>query len=151
MVRTRLADSLKVAMKARDERAVSALRMILAGLKDKDIAARAKGVTTGIPEDEILQMMQNMVRQRRESITMYQQGGRQELADKEAAEITLIESFLPQQLSEQELGDVATAMIKELGAASIKDMGRVMAALKERYTGRLDFAKAGAVVKGKLS
>ncbi len=151
MLRTRLSDSLKVAMKARDERSVSALRLILAGLKDRDIAARTKGAGEGIPEDEILQMMQNMVRQRRDSIALYEQGGRPELAEKEASEIAIIESFLPRQLSESELGEGVAALIAELGAASIKDMGRVMAALKERFAGRIDFAKAGAVVKSKLS
>ncbi len=151
MLRTRLSDSLKVAMKARDERSVSALRLILAGLKDRDIAARTKGAGDGIPDDEILQMMQNMVRQRRDSIALYEQGGRPELAEKEASEIAIIESFLPRQLSESELGEAVAALIAELGAASIKDMGRVMAALKERFAGRLDFAKAGAVVKSKLS
>ncbi|MSO89761.1 MAG: GatB/YqeY domain-containing protein [Rhodospirillaceae bacterium] len=151
MLRTRLSDSLKVAMKARDDRSVSALRLILAGLKDRDIAARTKGAGDGIPEDEILQMMQNMVRQCRDSIALYEQGGRPELAEKEASEIAIIESFLPRQLSESELGEAVAALMAELGAASIKDMGRVMAALKERFAGRIDFAKAGAVVKSKLS
>ncbi|MBI3709925.1 MAG: GatB/YqeY domain-containing protein [Proteobacteria bacterium] len=147
MLRTQLTDALKTAMKARQERAVSTLRLILAALKDRDIAARGKGNQEGIVDDEILQMMQNMIRQRRDSIALYEQGGRAELAQQEAEEIQVIEGYLPKQLSEAEIEQAAKDLIAELKATGIKDMGRVMGALKQRHAGRMDFAKAGAAVK----
>jgi hypothetical protein len=147
MLRTQLTDALKTAMKARQERAVSTLRLILAALKDRDIAARGKGNHEGITDDEILQMMQNMIRQRRDSIALYEQGGRAELAQQEAEEIQIIEGYLPKQLSEAEIEQAAKDLIAELKATGIKDMGRVMGALKQRHAGRMDFAKAGAAVK----
>ena len=150
MLRTQLPDALKSAMKGRQERAVSTIRLILATLKDRDIAARGKGNPDGISEDEIRQMLQNMIRQRRESIALYEQGGRLELAQQEAEEITIIESFLPKQLNAAEIEQAAKTVIGELGASSIKDMGRTMATLKQRYAGQMDFGKAGAVVKGLL-
>jgi len=150
MLRQRLNDDLKTAMKARDQGATSTLRMILAGIKDRDIAARPQGNADGIDDAGILDLLQKMVKQRQESIELYKQGGRQELVDKEQSEIDLIERYMPQKLSEAEalaaIGDIVT----ELGATSIKDMGKVMAALKERYAGQLDFAKAGGLVKQKL-
>ena len=151
MLRAELTDALKAAMKARNERAVSTLRLILAALKDRDIAARAKGNADGIGDDEIRQMLQAMIRQRRESITMYEQGGRCELAEQERQEIAIIESFLPKQLGAVEAESAIRALIAESGAAGIKDMGRVMAALKQRYPGQMDFAAASAVVKGLLA
>ena len=150
MLRTQLPDALKSAMKGRQERAVSTIRLILATLKDRDIAARGKGNPDGISEDEIRQMLQNMIRQRRESIALYEQGGRLELAQQEAEEITIIESFLPKQLNAAEIEQAAKTVIGELGASSIKDMGRTMATLKQRYAGQMDFGKAGAVVKALL-
>ena len=147
MLRTQLPDALKSAMKGRQERAVSTIRLILATLKDRDIAARGKGNPDGISEDEIRQMLQNMIRQRRESIALYEQGGRLELAQQEAEEITIIESFLPKQLNAAEIEQAAKTVIGEVGASSIKDMGRTMATLKQRYAGQMDFGKAGAVVK----
>ncbi|MBI3453673.1 MAG: GatB/YqeY domain-containing protein [Rhodospirillales bacterium] len=147
MLRTQLTDALKVAMKAKQERAVSTLRLILAALKDRDIAARGKGNLDGITDDEIRGMMQNMIRQRHDSIELYEQGGRLELAQQEAEEITIIEGFLPKQLGDAEVERVATDAIAELDAKGIKDMGRVMAALKQRYAGQMDFAKASATVK----
>lgn len=150
MLRQRLNDDLKAAMKSRDQRATSALRLILAALKDRDIAARTRGVTDGVDESEIIDMMQKMVRQRQESIALYKQANRQELVDQEQGEITIIERYLPKKMSEGETDAAIASVIGELGAASIKDMGRVMAALKERYAGRMDFAKVGAQVKQKL-
>ncbi len=150
MLRTQLPDALKSAMKGRQERAVSTIRLILATLKDRDIAARGKGNPDGISEDEIRQMLQNMIRQRRESIALYEQGGRLELAQQEAEEITIIESFLPKQLNAAEIEQAAKTVIGEVGASSIKDMGRTMATLKQRYAGQMDFGKAGAVVKALL-
>jgi uncharacterized protein YqeY len=149
MLRERFNEDLKNAMKSRDQAAVSTLRMITSTLKDRDIAARPKGVTQ-VDEAEIVDMLQKMVRQRQESIELYRQGGRQELVDKEQAEIALIERYLPQKLSESEQADAIAKTIAELGATSIKDMGKVMAALKERFAGRMDFAKVGPAVKSRL-
>jgi uncharacterized protein len=150
MLRQRLSDELKAAMKSRDQLTTSTLRLILAALKDRDIAARPRGVSDGVDDAEIVDMMQKMVRQRQESIVLYRQGGRQELVDKEQAEIGIIEKFLPQKMSDAEQDQAIAALIAELGATTIKDMGRAMAALKERYAGRLDFAKVGQLVKQKL-
>ncbi len=150
MLRQRLNDELKAAMKSRDQRATSALRLILAALKDRDIAARDRGITNGIDEPEIIDMLQKMVRQRQEIIAMYQKAARQGLVDQEQGEIDIIERFLPKKMSERETNAAIAGVITELGASSIKDMGRVMAALKERYAGRMDFAKVGQQVKQKL-
>ena len=150
MLRAQFTDTLKEAMKARDERTLSTVRMIIAALKTKDIDARAKGNTDGIPDDEILSLLQTMVKQRRESIALYQQGGRQDLVDKEQAEIAVIDRFLPQAMGEEETAVAIGAVIVELGAAGMKDMGRVMAELKSRYAGRMDFSKVSAVVKTQL-
>lgn len=151
MLRTRLSEALKDALKSRDERSTSTLRLILAALKDRDIAARTKGQPDGIGEEEILQMLQSMVKQRRESIAMYEQGGRLELAEREAEEITVIERYLPKQMSEAEVAAVIDATITSLEASGLKDMGRVMAALRERYAGQMDFGKASQVIKARLS
>ncbi len=151
MFRSRLKDSLKEAMKAKDSSRVSTLRLILAALKDRDIAARAKGNSDGIGEDEILEMLQKMVKQRQDSIALYTKGGRSDLVDKETAEIGIIEQFLPKQLDENEIGAAVGEVIGELEAGSIKDMGRVMGALKQRYAGRMDFGRASALVKGQLT
>jgi uncharacterized protein len=147
MLRTQLSDALKESMKAKNERGVSTLRLILAALKDRDIAARSKGNYDGISEDEIRSMLQGMIKQRRESIALYEQGGRCELAQQEAEEIAVIEGFLPKQLSDAEVERVARELIAEIGAQGIKDMGRTMAAIKQRYAGQMDFAKASAAVK----
>jgi uncharacterized protein YqeY len=151
MLRQRLSDALKDAMRAKDQRAVSTVRMILAGLKDRDIAARPRGVTTGIEEPEILSLLQSMIKQRRESIVLYEQGGRPELAEQEREEIAVIERFLPQQMSEEEVGEAVRAAIREVGAAGVKDMGRVMAELKARHAGQMDFSKVGAAVRQALA
>lgn len=151
MFRTRLNEALKDAMKARDQGAVSTLRLILAALKDRDIAARTKGKSDGIGDDEILDLLQKMVRQRQDSIEMYQKGGRQDLVEKEGAEIEVIERFLPQQLDESEIRGAVGEVIGQLEASSIKDMGRVMGELKQRYAGRMDFGKASALVKEQLA
>jgi uncharacterized protein YqeY len=124
--------------------------MILAGVKDRDIAARPRGVANGVDDPEIVDMMQKMVRQRQESIVLYKQGNRQELVDKEQAEIDIIERYLPKKMTDAEQDQAIAAVIAELGATSVKDMGKVMAALKERFAGRLDFAKVGGLVKQKL-
>jgi len=151
MLREKFKDELKTAMKARNERAVATLRLISAALKDRDIAARGKGKLDGIDEAEILSMLQTMIKQRRESITHFEQGGRLELAQQEQEEIAIIEGFLPKQMSDAEAQAAIQALIAELGATSIKDMGRTMTALRERFAGRIDFTKASAAVKGLLA
>jgi uncharacterized protein len=150
MLRQTITDSLKNAMKARDERMTSTLRMILAGMKERDIEARAKGNKDGIGDAEIMSLMQNMIKQRRDSVDMYVKGGRTDLADKENAEIAILQGLLPQQLDDAALAKVVKDLVAELGATSVKDMGKVMAALKERHAGSIDMGKAGAVVKQNL-
>ena len=150
MLRPRLTDSLKAAMKSRNERSVSTLRLMLAALKDRDIAAKGKGNKDGISDDEVLGLLQSMIKQRRDSIEMYEKGGRSELARKEAEEITIIEGFLPKQMSEDETTAAIAEIIADVGAETLKDMGKTMAALKEKYAGRMDFSKASAVVKERL-
>lgn len=149
-MRTALNDALKSAMKEKDSLAVSTLRLIQAALKDRDIAARSKGNDDGISEDEILGLLQSMIKQRRESIAAYTKGGRHELAEREAGEIAVIERFLPQQMTADEMAEAVGAVITELEASSLKDMGKVMGALKERYPGSMDFGKASALVKARL-
>jgi uncharacterized protein YqeY len=150
MLRQQLNDKLKSAMLAKEARMVSTVRLILAALKDRDIAARSRGVMDGIGDDEILSMLQSMIKQRRESISLYEQGGRLELAQQEQEEISIIETFLPQQMDEAETVEAVRAVIAEIGAAGIKDMGKVMAVLKERFAGRMDFTKASAATKKEL-
>jgi uncharacterized protein YqeY len=151
MFRTQLSDALKDAMRAKEVRAVSTLRLILAALKDRDIAARGKGQSDGIGEDAILDLLQKMVRQRRDSIELFEKGDRQDLADKEAEEIEVIQRFLPKQMDPDQVQAAVQEAIEELEAATIKDMGRVMAALKQRHAGRMDFGKASALVKERLA
>lgn len=150
MLRQDLPQALKTALKEKDERAVSTLRLILAALKDRDIAARGKGEDGGIGDDEILQMLQTMVKQRRESIELYEKGGRLELADQEREEIGIIERFLPAQLGDDEIARAVDDTIADVGATGLKDMGAVMGALRERYPGQMDFGKASKAVKAKL-
>lgn len=150
MLRQDLSDALKTAMKAKEERAVSTLRMVMAGLKDKDIAARGKGNADGISDDEIRQMMQNMIRQRRDSIVLYEKGGRAELVKQESDEIAIIERFLPKQMGPADVEAAARAVIAELGAKDIKDMGKVMGAMKQRFAGQMDLSQVGPIVKKAL-
>jgi uncharacterized protein YqeY len=149
-LRTELNDAIKTAMKAKEPRAVSTLRLILAALKDRDIAERPKGNADGIGEDDILAMLQSMIKQRRDSITLYIKGGREELAQQEAEEIEIIERFLPAQMDEEAIAAAVTDILTETGATTLKDMGGVMGALRERYAGQMDFGKAGAIVKERL-
>jgi len=150
MLRDGLNDALKTAMRERDAATVSTLRMVLAALKDRDIAARPKGNAAGIGDDEILQMLQALIKQRRESIALYEKGGRADLVAKETQEIVVIERFLPKQMNESAMGAAIAALVKELGATTVKDMGRVMGELKARYAGQMDFAKASGLVKQQL-
>jgi len=151
MFRNRLNEALKEAMKAKDKPATSTLRLILAALKDRDIAARGRGKGDGVDDAEILDLLQKMVRQRHDSIEMYQKGNRQDLVEKEQGEIAIIERFLPKQLSDEETKAAVDEVFTALEASTIKDMGRVMGELKTRFAGRMDFAKAGVLVKARLS
>ena len=151
MLRERFQDVLKAAMRQKESAVVGTVRMILAGVKDRDIAARGKGNANGIDDGEILNLLRSMIKQRQESIDLYRQGGRPELADKEAAEIALIESFMPRQMTEEEIGAAVQTAIAATQATSIKDMGKVMAELRARHAAEMDFAKAGPMVKLSLS
>jgi uncharacterized protein YqeY len=151
MLRARINDELKTAMKARDGVAVSTLRLILAALKDRDIAARTNGQDAGVEEGEILRMIQTMIRQRGDSIEAYEKGGRQELADRERQEIVILQRFLPRQMGEAEIRQAVDAMIAEAGAEGLKDMGRVMAALRQAHAGQMDFGKASGIVRERLA
>lgn len=151
MLRERLSESLKSAMKARDARRSATVRLILAALKDRDIAARGSGATEGVSDDDILNMMQTMIRQRRDSIELYRKGRRDDLVEQEEGEIRVIEEFLPRRMSEEEIVAASREAIEALGAGSLKDMGQVMGELKSRYAGRMDFRKASQVVKDLLS
>ena len=151
MIRDRLSTTLKISMKEKKPIAVSTLRLILTAIKDRDIAARSKGIDEGISDDEILQVLQTMVRQRKESIEMYLKGNREELADRERQEIAVIQSFMPRQLDAAELEVAINEIIETTGANSIKDMGKAMGALREKYTGQMDFGKVGPLLKKKLT
>ena len=141
-MRDRLRAETNAALKAQDKPRLSALRLISAALQQSDIAAKA-----AIPDAEIPAVLQKMIKQRRESLAIFEKAGRKEQAQQEATEIAVIEEFLPKQMSEAEAKEAVTAVIKEVGAASPKEMGKVMAALKERYAGRMDFGKASGLVK----
>ena len=151
MLRERLTATLKTSMKDKNQVAVSTLRLILTAVKDRDIAARSKGVDDGISDADILQVLQTMVRQRHDSIEMYKQGNRPELAAREAEEITVIEGFMPRQLGDAEIELAIASVIEDTGASSIKDMGKAMGALRERHAGQMDFGKASAMLKAALS
>ena len=150
MIRDDIKAAQIAAMKARDTTTVNATRLIQAAIKNRDIELRTASST---PDDDLVvtEVLQKMIKQRRESIELYEKGGRQELADAEKAEVEVIERFLPQQMSEADATLAIDAIATELGATSVKDMGRVMAALKERHAGQLDMSKASALVKARLS
>ncbi len=150
MLREQLNEAMKAAMRARDTETLSTIRMALAGIKDKDIAARPSGNASGISDAEVLSLLQSMVKQRRESIALYKQGGRDDLVAKEEAEVKVLETFLPQQMDAAETDAAIVAAIAETGAASIKDMGKVMGVLKLRHAGQMDFSTVGPLVKAKL-
>lgn len=151
MLRAKITESLKEAMMAKNEAATQTIRMINSAIKQKDIdVARARG-DQQIAEEEVLSLLQGLIKSRRESITLYQQGGRQDLVDKENAEIAIIEKFLPKQMSDDEAKAAIKTIVAATGAASIKDMGKVMAQLKTQYAGQMDMSKASALVKEVLS
>ena len=151
MLRDQLNEALKEAMRAREMGAVGTIRLILAKLKEVDIASRTEANREGVADDKILSMMQGMIKQRNESITLYEKGNRADLADKEKAEIVVIQRFLPKQMDEAAVEAAVKDAVTAAGATSIKDMGGVMAALKAKYAGQMDFAKASAVAKKVLA
>lgn len=150
MLREDLQKALKESMLAHDAATTSAVRLIIAGQKEKDVEARGKGAKEAT-DAELMAMMQTMIKQRNESIKMYIDGNRPELAEKEKAEIAIIERFLPKQMSEAEMATAIASIIAETGAASMKDMGKVMGALKAKYAGQLDMGKANGIIKARLS
>jgi uncharacterized protein len=148
--RTEFSAALKEALKSKNQIAVSTLRLITAALKDRDIAVRESGKPDGISDDEILLMLQSMVKQRQESAKIFSEAGRDDLAEQEETEIEVIKSFMPRQLDDAEVEGVITGIISEIGAKDVKDMGKVMAVMKTKYAGQVDMGKAGAVAKKKL-
>lgn len=149
-MRERLSAALKEALRAGEKQRLSTIRLVQAAIKDKDIEARGAGREQS-SEEEILSLLQKLIKQRQESAKIYAENGRAELADQEHAEAAIIASFLPTQLDEAETDAAIAAAIAETGAEGVKDMGRVIALLKERFAGRLDFAKASGLVKARLS
>jgi uncharacterized protein YqeY len=151
MLRDKLNEAMKDAMRAREAAALGTIRLILAKLKEVDIAARTEVNREGVADDRILSMMQGMIKQRNESIALYEKGNRADLADKEKAEIAVIERFLPKQMDEAAVEAAVREAVAAAGATTVKDMGGVMAALKAKYAGQMDFAKASAAVKKVLA
>ena len=150
MLRDNINNSMKDAMKARDERRVSTLRMINAAIKNADIEARGQGKEP-LNEADLMSLFQKMIKQRQESADLYDKGARPELAAAERGEIEIITAYLPQQMSDVEAGSAISAVLKEINAETMKDMGRAMAALKERFAGKMDFGKASGKIKELLS
>ena len=150
MLREKINEATKAAMKAGDKLKLSTLRLMTAAIQNGDIEARTAG-RKPLADDELLGVFQKLIKQRQESVELYEKGGRAELAKKEKDEIEVIKGFLPQQMSEAEVKAAIAEIIKQTNAASVKDMGKVMAALKERYAGKMDFGKASGAVKGLLA
>ncbi len=146
MLREDLQKALKESMLAKDTQKVGAIRLIIAGMKEKDVDARGKGLKEA-SETDLMSMMQNMIKQRRDSIDMYLKGNRQDLADKEQAEIVVIETFLPKQMNDEEMLAAVKAVVAETGASSMKDMGKIMGALKAKYAGQMDMGKVSGIIK----
>ena len=151
MLRDKLNEALKDAMRARDMASVGAIRLILAKLKEVDIATRTETSREGVADERILSMLQGMIKQRNESVVLYEKGNRPDLADKEKAEIVVIERFMPRQMDDSAVEAAVREAVAAAGATTVKDMGGVMAALKAKYAGQMDFAKASAAVKKALS
>lgn len=149
-LRAQVMQAMKDAMKSGDKARLSTIRLMQSAIKDKDIASRTDGRNDGIPDTEIVELFSKMVKQRRESAELYEKGDRPDLAEKEQAEIAVLEEFMPKQMDEAETKAAIEAVVAEVGATSVKDMGKVMGALKAKYAGKMDFAKAGAAVKAAL-
>ena len=150
-LRDKISSELKTAMKARDATRLATLRLINAAIKDREIAARGEQNVTELSDSDLVAVLTRMVKQRRDSARAYEEAARLDLAEKETAEIAVIESFLPRQLSDDEMTAAIDTVIAELGASSVRDIGAVMGALKTRYAGQMDFGKAGAGVKARLA
>ncbi|WP_430243073.1 GatB/YqeY domain-containing protein [Neorhizobium sp. DAR64861/K0K2] len=150
MLRDKLSEAMKEAMKAKETRRLSTVRLIQTAIKDRDIANRGTGKDAAT-DDEILQILQKMVKQREESAKIYEDNARPELAAQEREEIAVIKSFMPEQISDEKASEIVASVIAEIGAAGMKDMGKVMAILRERYAGQMDFAKASGTIKAQLS
>lgn len=150
-MRGQLTEALKEAMKAKDQRRISTLRLILAAIKEKDIAARAQDRCEGASDEEILGVLAKMVKQRQESSRLYEEAGRLDLAEQEREEMEIIRSFMPQQLHDEEIKDACNEVVNEMGASGLKDMGRCMGELKARYSGQMDFKQASSIVRRLLS
>lgn len=151
MLRTQFTEDLKASMFDKDKVATGTLRLIITAMKDRDIALRAKGNTDGLGEDEIISMLQTMVKQRRDSVTMYTKGGRDELAAQENAEIVIIEKYLPKQMDDDEVKSAIDTAVSDANATGLKDMGKIMGILKSTYNGQMDFGKASGLLKEKLA
>ena len=151
MLRTQIIDAMKDAMRAKDERSLATTRLMISRMKDLDIAARPKGNMDGINDDEILSMMQGMIKQRRESIALYEKGNRPDLVKQESEEIAVIERFMPKQMDAAAVAAAIDKAIAATGASSVKDMGKVMGEMKKTYAGKMDFSQAGAAVKARLA
>lgn len=150
MLRENINTAVKDAMKAKDERRVSTLRMVNAAIKNADIEARGQGKEP-LSDDQVLALLQKMIKQRQESVELYEKGGRSELASAEREEIAIIAAYLPKQMSDDEVKAAIAAAVAETGAASVKDMGKVIGVLRAKYAGQMDFARASAQVKAQLS
>jgi uncharacterized protein YqeY len=146
-LRKKINEQLNTALKSKNKNLVSTLRLILAGIKDRDIANRTSSNKEEVKESDILSLLKKMRKQRQDSIDLYKKGGRQELIDIEKEEIKIIDSFLPEQLSEEEIQKICEHIINEVGAVSIKDMGKIMGELKKNYATTIDFSKVGTIVK----
>ncbi len=149
-IRERINSALKESVKAQNKTRTSTLRLVNAAIKDRDIASRTSGVDDGVSDTEILDILAKMIKQRRESVQTYEEAGRVELADRESQEIEIIAEFMPRQMENGEVEQACKEVVEEIGAEGLKDMGRTMAALKERFAGRMDFGKASGLVKGLL-
>ena len=150
-LRSRINTAMKQAMKDKSAERLSTIRLINAAIKDRDIAARTEGKENGVGDDEVLAILSKMTKQRQESAKTYEEAGRLDLSERELAEIKVIEEFLPRQLTDSEIQSAVSEAINEVGASSIRDMGKVMAALKNKYAGQMDFGAVGALVKNNLS
>ena len=150
-LREKINEQFNIALKSKNKTLVSTLRLILAAIKDRDIANRTSGKKEVVKDVEIIKVLRKMKKQRQESADLYKKGGRQELLEVEEAEIKIIDSFLPKQLSEEKTKKICKGIIESLGASSIKDMGKIMGFLKQKYSHSIDFAKANTIVKGLLN
>ncbi len=150
-LREKINQQFNVALKNKNKNLVSTLRLILAAIKERDIANRAGGKKEEVKDQEIIKVLQKMKKQRQDSASLYEKGGRQELQNAEKAEIEIIENFLPKQLTEDETRKICKEIIQSTGASSIKDMGKIMGSLKQKYSDSIDFSKASVIIKGLLS